>query len=187
MKKVLFSLALTLVGLTAMAKPVDPAVANSVAVNFWNAHRDVDVAAITTPMRQIEIPFDGMYVFAAPTDGFVIVAADDCVQPILAYSFHSAPSAQLNPEVRYWLSTYQEQIDFLRSIDAVGSDEVAAQWKEYSKAASSDPVPLTLVPALISTTWDQSPYYNKFCPYDSTAHARTMAGCVATATAQVMK
>lgn len=186
MKKTFFALVFALAGFIATAAPVNNEMAHNVAVNFWNAHRDIDVAAITT-MRQIDIPFDGMYVFAAPTDGFVIVAADDCVQPILAYSFHNPASDQLNPEVRYWLSTYQEQINFLRSVGAVGSDEVAAQWKEYSKATPGDPIPLTMVPALISTTWDQSPYYNKFCPYDSSAHARTVAGCVATAVAQVMK
>ena len=186
MRKTVFALVFSLVGLAAMALPVNYETAGNVAVNFWNAHRDSDVAAISS-MRQIDIPFDGMYVFAAPTTGFVIVAADDCVQPILAYSFTSPASTQLNPEVSYWLSTYQEQIDFLRSIDAVGSEEVAAQWQEYSKAPAGDPVPLTMVPPLISTTWDQSPYYNKFCPYDSSAHARTVAGCVATATAQVMK
>ena len=187
MKKSLLVIVLGLMGLAAMATPVDNGTARTVATNFWNAHRDKDVPAITSAMRQIDIPFDGMYVFASPTTGFVIVAADDCVRPILAYSFHSPASAQLNPEVRYWLSTYQQQIDLLRQHGAAGSEAVAAQWQEYSKAMDGDPVPLTMVPPLISTTWDQSPYYNKFCPYDSNAHARTVAGCVATATAQVMK
>lgn len=187
MKKSLLVIVLGLMGLAAMATPVDNGTARTVATNFWNAHRDKGVPAITSAMRQIDIPFDGMYVFASPTTGFVIVAADDCVQPILAYSFHSPASAQLNPEVRYWLSTYQQQIDLLRQHGAAGSEAVAVQWQEYSKAMDGDPVPLTMVPPLISTTWDQSPYYNKFCPYDSNAHARTVAGCVATATAQVMK
>lgn len=187
MKKTLFALLFSLVCLSVMAAPVNSKMAGNVAANFWNAHRDGDVPALTAPMRQIDIPFDGMYVFAAPTTGFVIVAADDCVQPILAYSFESPASNELNPEVRYWLSTYQEQIDYLRSVNAVASDDVSAQWQKYSSAIGGDPMPLAMVPVLLSTTWDQSPYYNKFCPYDSTAHARTVAGCVATAVAQVMK
>lgn len=187
MKKTLFALLFSLACLSVMAGPVNSKTAGNVATNFWNAHRNSDVPAITSPMRQIDIPFDGMYVFAAPTTGFVIVAADDCVQPILAYSFDSPASTELNPEVRYWLSTYQEQIDYLRRVDAVASEEVSGQWQKYSSAVAGEPMPLAMVPALMSTTWDQSPYYNKFCPYDSTEHARTVAGCVATAVAQVMK
>ena len=50
MKKTLLVLVLALLGMTAMAKPVDPAAAQRVAANFWNAHRDNGVAAVTSPM-----------------------------------------------------------------------------------------------------------------------------------------
>jgi len=50
-----------------------------------------------------------------------------------------------------------------------------------SQAAASAVAPL------ISTKWDQSPYYNLLCPFDNTKAERTVTGCVATAMAQVMK
>lgn len=186
MKKIVLSIVFMAFGLMAWAKPVDSGTARQVAFNFWNLHRDMNVAALTQPMTQLACPFDGMYIFAAPEGGFVIVAADDRVEPILGYSFSSPANEELNPEVRYWLGTYQDQIEFLRENNL--SAAANPQWADYLSAFSTDtPQPLTAVPTLLSTTWDQSPYYNKFCPYDSTRNARTVAGCVATAVAQVMK
>lgn len=188
MKKTFLSLVFMVFGLIAMAKPVDSATARRAAQCFWNNHRDRDVAAITEPMSLISSPFDGMYIFAGPNGGFVIVSADDCVQPILGYSFTSPVNKELNPEVRYWLSTYQDQIEALRQSNTEASEEVTALWATLlSGLESTEPMPLNLVPTLLSTTWDQSPYYNKFCPYDSVQNHRTVAGCVATAVAQVMK
>ena len=189
MKKTLLVLALTLFGTMAMAKPVDVNTAQRVAQNFWNSHRDNGIAAVTTPMSVVATPFDGFYIFSASANGgFVIVAADDCVQPVLGYSFTSPTSERINPEARYWLGTYQEQIDYLRSIEYEAPQDVVAQWTLYAAAnATPTPEPLTAVSPLLSTTWDQSPYYNNLCPYDNTYNERTVTGCVATATAQVMK
>ena len=187
MKKTLLVLVLALLGMTAMAKPVDPAAAQRVAANFWNSHRDNGVAAVSSPMTRVNIPFDGMYLFKAGERGFVFVAADDCVQPILGYSFTSPAGDRLNPEVKYWLSTYQQQIDWIRANGYVPDNEVADMWRAYATAPQGDPEPLTAVTPLMTTTWDQSPYYNNLCPYDNTENERTVTGCVATATAQVMK
>ena len=40
---------------------------------------------------------------------------------------------------------------------------------------------------MITTHWDQQSYYNSLCPYDSTASERTMTGCCATSTGQLMR
>ena len=39
----------------------------------------------------------------------------------------------------------------------------------------------------MTTTWNQSPWYNEMCPYSFTDSAHAVTGCVATAQAQVMK
>ena len=188
MKKTLLTLVCALLTLgSVVAKPVDVNTARRVATHFWNAHRDAGVDAISAPMKQIDLPFDGMYLFAAPKGGFVFVAAEDCVTPILGYSFTSPVDSRLNPEVRYWLGTYQQQIEALRQIDAEADSAVASQWVLYNTSLEGDPIPLTTVSPLITTTWGQQPYYNDLCPYDSTAGSRAITGCVATATAQVMK
>ncbi len=175
-----------LFGLTAVAKPVDQAAARQVATNFWNAHRDKGVAAVNSPMTLIGSEFNAFYIFANGTQGFVIVAADDCVQPVLAYSFSNPASENINPEVRYWLSTYQQQIDWMRNNGIVNPD-AAKSWQLYGTATQGDPMPLTAVAPMLTTSWDQSPYYNNLCPYDNVEHERAVTGCVATAMAQVMK
>ena len=175
-----------LIGLTAVAKPVDQAAARQVATNFWNAHRDKGVAAVNSPMTLIGSEFNAFYIFANGTQGFVIVAADDCVQPVLAYSFSNPASENINPEVRYWLSTYQQQIDWMRNNGIVNPD-AAKSWQLYGTTTQGDPMPLTAVAPMLTTSWDQSPYYNNLCPYDNVEHERAVTGCVATAMAQVMK
>ena len=189
MKKFLFFFASVLLIGSAMAKPVDVATARRVATHFWNAHRDAGVAAVSTPMSQLSSPFDGFYIFANGQEGFVIVAADDCVQPILGYSFTSPASENINPEVRYWLATYQQQIEALRGEQYQAPAEVEQMWRQYGseETPDADPIPLTAVSPLLTTTWNQSPYYNALCPIDPAYNSPSVTGCVATATAQVMK
>ena len=40
---------------------------------------------------------------------------------------------------------------------------------------------------MLTTTWNQAPYYNDLCPYDYEEDARSVTGCAATAMAQLMK
>ena len=103
MRKIILFLAFAIIGIAATAKPVDLVTAQRVASNFWNLHRDNGVAVVTNPMTRVDIPFDGLSLFTNGDHGFVFVAADDCVQPILGYSFHNPVGDRLNPEVSYWL------------------------------------------------------------------------------------
>lgn len=85
MKRHLLFFVLTLTGLALMAKPVDPSLARKAAYNYMNAHSekiDTLVLASTFNTRQ-GIP--AFYIFNT-SNGFVIVAADDCATPILGYS-----------------------------------------------------------------------------------------------------
>jgi hypothetical protein len=62
-----------------------------------------------------------------------------------------------------------------------------AEWtKLYNKTSYSNKTTTTVGP-FVTTNWNQSPYYNDQCPYDSTAMKRTPAGCVGVAMAQTLK
>nr|MCR5822153.1 Spi family protease inhibitor [Bacteroidales bacterium] len=114
---------------TALAKPVDSATAAAAARNFWSAMVDTKTAA-TLLDRSAEWNYADLRLYTSPAGGFVIVAADDEVRPILAYSpTGTFDPANLPPAVEYWLLTYQQQIDWMRDNDGQPYPDVAERWQ----------------------------------------------------------
>lgn len=185
-KKAFLLLLAVLVTAVAVARPVDPVTARRVAVTYMqsqgmkNATSLVDVTS--------ETPFTEFYVFAAAEGGFILVSADDCVIPVLGYSVTSQFESKNIPEhVAEWYDDYEKMIRVIRMAKAGTSGEVLQQWQALS-AGEIPQFPLTTaVSPMMTTTWNQSPYYNELCPYHDSTNARSVTGCVATATAQVMK
>lgn len=171
----------------AEAKPVNLQHAEQVARHFWNLHCDKNATPQQSPMTRLDLQWDAFYFFEADNQaGFVIVAADDCVKPILAYSYSGSVNPErLSPELAYWLDGYQQQIDALRADGREASSLAATRWKELSDDSGNPPLPtpLTLVEPLVHTTWDQTSPYNDSCPGN---WSKCPTGCVATAMAQVM-
>lgn len=158
--------------LAVQAKPVDPATACRVAQRY--------LPQATLVASQ---PWDELYL-VTPTDGkgFVLVSADDCVLPVLAWSTTSIFRLDSIPDhVQSWIDGYRREIASHVAAGTSPSDEVVAQWQE-SPAPKDAP---EVVGPLMSTTWNQSPLYNNQCP--SGSGGRAVTGCVATAQAQVMK
>lgn len=184
MKKTLLLLiaGLTLAA-TVQAAPVDAVKAHRVAVEFWNTHHPSTVKPVES-MQQISFSeLQHQYVFAFDTVGFVIVAADDQVRPVLGYSFDSPFPTRLHPELRFWLSIYESQIALLPSDGAADP-----RWSTLTDGiVPPAPVSLQNVAAICHTRWDQGDPYNRLCPYDSVYSSRSVVGCVATAMAQIMK
>lgn len=195
MKKIFYIGLIGLLGLigplgpSANAQPVSEGFARTVATTFWNSYRPTDVkpATMVTPL-----PLSGLnhlHVFNINGEGFVIVAGDERVKPILAYSFDSPCSEELNPEVNYWLHGYEAQIAKVAQSDAPQRESILQEWGRLILATAPDePVGSLLdIPALMTTRWNQSPIYNNLCPYDSVHNGRAVVGCVATAMAQIMR
>lgn len=183
----LFTLILALIPMAGHAAEVTPQTAEQVARIFWNLHHDKDVAAQELPMQRLDIPWDAFYIFA-PVEGkgFVIVAADDRVRPVLAYSFHNAAMRDtVGRDMAWWLDGWQHQIDAARNEK---SDIRNSEWQRLLEGGDT-PSPLTALAPMVTTQWDQDNPYNDSCPsanvWGHTMHAAT--GCVATAMAQVMK
>lgn len=113
-----------------------------------------------------------VYVFAKENKGFVLVAADDAVTPVLGYSDSGNFSADnMAPGLKYWLGEYARQIAYARE------NGIVSEENEATLARSSR----TPIEPLVKTTWDQGAPYNNFCPGGS------YTGCVATAASQVVK
>jgi hypothetical protein len=193
MKKLMFRIGivavilLTAFPLVGQTTEVTPQRAEQVARTFWNLHHDGDVAKLNTPMYRLDTPWDAFYIFApAEGKGFVIVAADDRVCPVLAYSFHNnAMRDKMSPSMSWWLDGWQQQVDDLRKEKGGERNE---EWQQLLDGGGT-PRSLTALEPMITTQWDQDAPYNDSCPtrIEFGSNVRALTGCVATAMAQVMK
>ena len=164
--------------------PVDSNTAMQVARNFWAVN-----AGKTSPVDFVNMSeqsgFHEFYIFVHPLDkGYVIVSADDCVQPVIAYSLNSRFDFPLPEHVWARLQAYEEEIAYYKSAGIRATSEITEMWQSMLNG-SYTPRNTTSVEPMLTTTWNQSPYYNNLCPDSAGIHAVT--GCAATATAQVMK
>ena len=126
------------------------------------------------------------YIFNVGTgDGFIIVAGEDRVRPVLGYSAEGEVDMERMPEnMKGWLEMYQREISWAVSQNVAAPQEVQSEWKAYlngSQLRMGDKVSLSKPTAL----WSQSEPYNRMTPVINGRHAVT--GCVATAMAIVMK
>ena len=73
------------------------------------------------------------YVFGTENnDGFVIVAGDDRVTPVLGYSHTNGFSVEnMPPNLKWWLDEYARQIEFAIENDIEPTAEVTQQWAQY--------------------------------------------------------
>jgi hypothetical protein len=192
----LFLLILT-ISFSGFSKPVDDASAKTVGQNFLaiNASKTFagkyNLALVYTASSSGSVPVNYFYVFSVNAgQGFVVVSADDCVLPVLAYSDESAfDPSKANSSVTKWLENYKEQIRYVIDNHIAATPKITNEWKYFKNAykGTSRVAATTAVSPLVTTKWDQSPYYNDLCPYDNTANERVVTGCVATAMAQVMR
>ena len=110
--------------------------------------------------------------------GFVIVSADDRFPAILGYSDNGAFDENRIPDnMKWWLSQYAGEISYYIPL----LPDVIPDALNASGSNTRTPIePLT------KTKWDQGAPYNNDCPLDRN-NSRCVTGCVATATAQLMK
>ena len=181
MKRLTIILALLLMSAMPMlAEHVTPEVALKVATTFLNNNR-AKADGLTDLSKATGFP--NLYVFSTE-ESFVILSADDCVQPILGYSLTGKFVAEGMPEnLVWWLKSYDEQIAYAAENGLLASEKVSKTWKELASGSLSvakDESPA--IAPLIETRWDQGNPYNHVC---ANGHG-WITGCVATAMAQVL-
>ena len=174
---------LALVAANMSAATVDATAAQDAAVRFMNSKAGTRFMASNANLRltytegsSVKAGAAAFYVFNYDEGGFVIVAGDDRAEEILGYGDGNLDMDKIPANMRWWLSTYKEQIDFLFK----NPDLKVKKLNESSEALRAS----TVVSPLLTCIWDQdAPFYNQ-CPTRSGVHCLT--GCVATAMAQVM-
>lgn len=185
-KNLLFVLAFSL-GMTALqAKPVDVSLAQRLGLGFVQ-HKALFAK---NAVHDLELSYtfrtdNGMataYVFNFE-GGFVVMAADDCVSPILGYSdcgnfdYATAPDGLL-----FMLGELTDEIERAVGAQLQPSNDIDCRWKNLEEYGVLHPDRGTpVVGPLISLKWNQDYPYDMFVP------SGCPTGCVATAMAQLMK
>lgn len=190
MKRIVLFWGLVVYGMALMADPVDPSMARKVASNFLTAvsKEGREMAQRGLVQRPMMSEFPDVYLFTNyDGSGFVLVSADDRAYPILGYSCESRFEMEGMPvHVHDFLKNYQDQISYLRNSVGRYLPPTVGLWRSLLEENTFSLPLSTSVSPLLSTTWSQAPYYNAICPYYASGE-RSVTGCVATATAQVMK
>jgi hypothetical protein len=199
MKKILCVLLLSVFTNYCEANIVPVAKAKTVALNFLHstiANSPVFVSDISLLTTEVVTDDSGnivpaYYIFTGSAgQGFIIVSADDIVQPILGYSSdRSINMSNLSPSFEKWMEGYKSQIGFAVQNHMQPTDKIKAAWMDmFNNVFPAQRSPLAVSP-LCNTAWDQQPYVNEMCPYDpaNTTNQHCVTGCPATAMAQIMK
>ncbi len=159
---------------TAWAETISDSQARSIAENFMASHKMQSTnlqlvkkqGKFNAPATSTKAAY---YVFNAERNGYVIVAGDDRAPAVLGYSDKGSFNAQDVPEaLQELLDSYAEQIE------ALDQGNMAAPQLTAGPAISP----------LLTCTWSQKGPYNHLLPFIN--GSRAVAGCVATALAQVM-
>ena len=98
-------------------------------------------------------------------EGWVMVAADDAVTPILAYSKTGTFKTENQPaNVKTWLGKYDTFIKKVEEDGLVANEETSAMWNRLRKSPPSTPGGNVVVDMLVQTQWDQDDPYWKLTP-----------------------
>lgn len=186
LKNILVLMMLLAICGASSSKEVTPDVALKVATNFMR-QKSSEKLVFENVAKHIE--FTNLYIFnATNAKSFVIVAADDIIQPILAYSEDNSFNTDNMPSnIRAWLWGYEKEIQWAKENNCEATEETANDWKTLLEGGRLKRRSDKSVNAMLTTTWNQSPLYNMLCPSNSYTGQNAVTGCVATAMAQIMK
>ena len=183
------------------AQPVDETTACTVASHFF-AMKYNHTPESLTPTIVYTAPLlrgengsaPSFYVVNFNADGFVIVAGDDRVQPILAFSDEGAFITENMPaHIRFFLDGYTEEIQYIVENQLCANEAIKQQWKALLSDATPEQKGRDMVvdPLLGNIAWNQRIYYNDLCPADTTGDAsyggHAPAGCGAVVMGQIMR
>ena len=149
------------------AKRITQWQAQQQAYSFWGKQMPQKAKAKSRTATTAS-PSDAYYVFNNDAGGFVIIAGDDAVTPVLGYTSTGSFDAENLPDgLKDLLKSYERQI--------------AALGDNYQANQTATRAAFTGEKLLNTAKWNQSNPFNKYTPY------KYPVGCVATAGAIVMK
>ena len=203
MKRNLLLTLIIAMSLPMLGNPIDENTAKQLAQNFWKENNIMGVKGDKVFKKRMDdarfvnvatrCGYSEFYIFNNEDGkGFVLISADDCVTPILAYSYdNNFATENLPPNLKGWLDGYAEQIRMAVEMRVTATEEIRAEWNCLRHGKNLPIKSETSIDPLITTHWNQNYPYNSQCPPDPNAtgqvNGHAWAGCVATAMAQIMK
>ena len=181
------------------AAPVDVTIAQKAAENFYktlNLNYPFTEAQLAATFEKTAL--DGksvknyIYVFNVE-DGYVMLSADDCIEPILGFSTESNFDRENVPEnMLFFIQCYMDEIQAILESKSVNNHETAAKWAALQNRnyyQTKNPAAVIISP-LVTAKWSQLNPYNTLCPADASATSsggHTLVGCGAIVMGQVMR
>ena len=131
-----------------------------------------------------ELGIPSMYLFTAPTEGWIIMAATTVMDPVVAFTDEGVFDGRMAPQQEWWLDGYNEMVCEAQMMDQEKGLDDHQKWLVL---ANHNLVGSKATSYLMKTRWDQGgpsgSDYNIFSPVVNDSVAPT--GCVATALAQI--
>ena len=181
MKKLLFLAAIMLAAVQAWAAPVDVTTATKMAQRFiqeknYDGKLRAPISGTLTlahaEMNSQQLDRAVYYVFNT-NNGFVIVSGDDRAEAILGYGDQPLNMNEIPCNMRAWLGTYKEQLEYLQAHEGLQVETPSMMAPMFTTPS---------VAPLLTAMWDQeSPYWNQ-CKFNNT---QCLTGCPATSAAMV--
>jgi len=193
----LMFLSWTVISDTIIGQNVSYTDAEKVAKNFFStispAHKNKAANInVANKYESIEGNDAYYYIFNMEPTGFVIVAGDQKINPIIGYSEESYISFEEDNE-NFWsyMSGQQEGIKRLKNAKVAAKEKNLNKWKELLsdnfEATTAEKTGVQVGP-YTTTHWGQRDYFNTQCPVDDEGYdGYCNTGCVATCLAQVLK
>ena len=197
MKKAGFLFIISLITTVSLfAEGISSKQARTVATNFWLSRvLKTSVASQASPEISAVIPFAYQnqvvyYQVNMQPEGWILVSATNAAIPILAYSPTGKFDTQDMPvNAAAWLLQYQKKLIEVIHLELPQDEQTSEKWDQLLSTniqSSPQAVLANNVEPLLTTTWNQSRYYNDMCPADpSGPGGHCYAGCVPTTMGQI--
>ncbi|MBN2173815.1 MAG: C10 family peptidase [Bacteroidales bacterium] len=184
--------------LNSFASNVDLESASKVASHkIQTLHCEKEFQVKTVEIYRDEDGKDLFYAFQLVPVGYIMVAADIKLPPVIAYSFTNdfRTSDQNNILIEFIKADIINRLDYAELISPEIRKKGAEEWKKILESdLDSDarlfeqwpPEGTTVTGGWLETNWTQNAPYNNFCPMDPVTNQRSIAGCPAVAMAQII-
>ena len=134
------------------------------------------------------------YIYPLEPQGYIVIAADDVLPPVIAYSLQSGyPSSSTENPLKELLQVdLSSRMQYSALMPQTERDKISREWKELAASVPRrdfeqwPPEGSTPTGGWIKTQWTQNAPYNNMCPLDTSNGNHSLAGCPAVAMAQIV-